>query len=665
MVITTPTVNLTRGDTMTVFEQKSGCINEWELIWNEKVMKFGELPEEGEGKRVVQFRWLAEERKWYPPPEIPPEGGDFDTPSRPLYCAPKRFPSVVGSAIFVILSTSEILFIHFPRTTPLVPLTVVLPLASHLSLPALPTPPSPLPSKTNTAGGPIEGGHSSTTTSPRNTIDDLVAGLVDAMPSNGPSPSAVVGALGLAQGSDPTKPSDKATPSAGGGGTGSASATPAASGGATAGGVGALRDELRAETERRKKKEEVGATGNEKRRVKMAALGVARARQAPTELGTTRLLVASLSAINNKPPRPPPPPPAGSGATPAATPAPGIVDLKPSGGIDETLSSLTLPISLPDTISSLDTSNPLAGLTDSMLLNSPDFNMDFSALDEAFGMGPSSVSIPGIGDMEAMNLPPSAAAAMSDGDGARKRRKVDASARGESERVVDVCEVRVDMTAQGGPLVSLRPLAPIHLSDPSDFQFPANGVLTHLDWLEDISLPPPMPVSPKPLDHTSRTPPDVIKAENARYEAELASWKVKTVEREAREEGVDLRLVAIVASPTEDGYQSSSLASWAFSNPPYALSEAFSRLECKKADVSFGPREWTARRAASTTIPGLVSIFLPQHGPVFSSFLLGFTRKDLVDGNIVERTVIAPFKSTTLEQRFGDGETVLPGYGCK
>lgn len=69
------------------------------------------------------------------------------------------------------------------------PLTLVLPLSTPLSLTALPTPPS-----LSTAP----------TTSPQNTIDNLVANLVDGMPVDGPSPSVVVGALGLAEGGGKT-----------------------------------------------------------------------------------------------------------------------------------------------------------------------------------------------------------------------------------------------------------------------------------------------------------------------------------------------------------------------------------------------------------------------------------------------------------------------------
>lgn len=89
----------------------------------------------------------------------------------------------------------QLLFVNLPRSIPLLPLTVVFPLhppPPHLTLTlsALPTAPSlPLSHAPDLSGSHV--------TSPQNAIDSLVANLVDGMPSNGPSPSVIVGALGL------------------------------------------------------------------------------------------------------------------------------------------------------------------------------------------------------------------------------------------------------------------------------------------------------------------------------------------------------------------------------------------------------------------------------------------------------------------------------------
>lgn len=48
-----------------MFEQKDGCINEWEVLWHERVSRFGE-EQEGEVKRFVDVRWLGEPRKVSP-----------------------------------------------------------------------------------------------------------------------------------------------------------------------------------------------------------------------------------------------------------------------------------------------------------------------------------------------------------------------------------------------------------------------------------------------------------------------------------------------------------------------------------------------------------------------------------------------------------------------
>lgn len=86
------------------------------------------------------------------------------------------------------------------------------------------------------------------------------------------------------------------------------------------------------------------------------------------------------------------------------------------------------------------------------------------------------------------------------------------------------------------------------------------------------------------------------------------------------------------------------MTSWAFSNEPLALSEAFAGLECKKGDATTGSQEWvrlpsissagpplicclqTARRDGSRSFEGLVSLVAPKAGVAHGSFAVGEIR---------------------------------------
>ena len=133
----------------------------------------------------------------------------------------------------LLIASSQLLFVRFPRLSPLVPLTALLPLSSPLTLTARPTPANSL----------------SSSSGPQNSIDALVANLVDGMPDNGPSPSVIVGALGLE--------AEKA-------------------------GMGAMREELKAAEERK------GRTESERKTVTMAAVG-------PTRVRSSRQLPSAFS----------------------------------------------------------------------------------------------------------------------------------------------------------------------------------------------------------------------------------------------------------------------------------------------------------------------------------------------------------------------------------
>lgn len=138
------------------------------------------------------------------------------------------------------------LFVHLPLHTPLLPITLLLPLSSPspLSLTALPTPPSPILTTLNApfTSAPNLGATPASMTSPQHAMDDLVATLVVGMPEAGPSPGMVAGALGLGRGGLKEE----------GGGAG----------------TDALEEELR--------KAEAGRRGGAEGEVRMAAVGVAR-----------------------------------------------------------------------------------------------------------------------------------------------------------------------------------------------------------------------------------------------------------------------------------------------------------------------------------------------------------------------------------------------------
>lgn len=121
------------NDLITIFEQKSGCINEWNLCWSEKLINFGKKER---SKKVIDLRWLGEPRKvspsslssslliskfvylyflfrnqWYPQrsnESTDNNNNDNSNSTRPLFCAPHRSPPVVGSAFLLVLSSDEV-----------------------------------------------------------------------------------------------------------------------------------------------------------------------------------------------------------------------------------------------------------------------------------------------------------------------------------------------------------------------------------------------------------------------------------------------------------------------------------------------------------------------------------------------------------------------------
>lgn len=188
----------------------------------------------------------------------------------------------------------------------------------------------------------------------------------------------------------------------------------------------------------------------------------------------------------------------------------------------------------------------------------------------------------------------------------------------ETEQKVEMCELKVCSNAEGGPRLSVRALPPIFLCDPMDSNL-AGETLTHLEWLEDVVLP-----------------------EDGNAEA-----------------AADLRLLAVLSSRAPSGSPISSLlVSWAASNEPYQLSDAFNNLEGKKLEVTAGEKDWTMRRVLSKQVDsGNVTAISPRSGPGFATF---FATVSKVSDDGVTSSTIAMFDSATLERLEEYGTIDLP-----
>lgn len=148
---------------------------------------------------------------------------------------------------------------HLPRSSPLVPFTLVLPLQPppsdvRLTLTARQTASTLAAQPLGTHVNGVSAASGLAARSPHNPLDALVANLVDGMPTNGPSPGAVVGALGLGGNPGATPESVHAT-------------------------VGeAMKQELKA-AEVAKEAAAGNSINGRKLRVRQAAVGIARAKE--------------------------------------------------------------------------------------------------------------------------------------------------------------------------------------------------------------------------------------------------------------------------------------------------------------------------------------------------------------------------------------------------
>ncbi|GAA6009167.1 hypothetical protein JCM11491_005777 [Sporobolomyces phaffii] len=546
-------------DYLSVFEQsESGCIDQWSPVLHEQAARFGSrglgvATAGADGKEVVSVRWVGEPRAWYPNPDFNTEEPGIAA-QRPFLCAPPRSSPLSGAAFVAVLSSDEIVFVHLPRTSPLLPNIVCMPLhpppsalspppppgaelpevtalspsRRALSLTAVPTPPTALATSIALDGEIARGTASKSTVvplpldqpTPTSHISQLVGSLVSTLPSLDSS-------LPL-----PIAPS----PAAGAGNA-------------------ALKEELRAaELANSIGGETVNGVTKRRRRVRMADVGAVRGTRATSEAGTTTFLIATLTRRSRSRPR--------RVENPSSSTMDVVRDL--AAAATEAHSDLK------------DTSiNSTTDLGLNMNLDEENFDLaaldgfDFGSLDAAFGSTTEDLTAKVDLVPDTSKPPPSPEKAgqgqsqdehemkeWNDWEKANSENQEDED--GRDEWKIELSEVKVDMSNIDGPRLTVKPQPHFFASPPtfSDnpteigdrFEHLGQVGVTHLAFLEDT---------------------ETVSAENS--------------SNNGHESSVDLRLLVI--STDTSHLPRSSLATYTFSNEPYALSEAFSHLECRKADV--------------------------------------------------------------------------------
>ncbi|GAA5851227.1 hypothetical protein JCM9279_007490 [Rhodotorula babjevae] len=643
-------------DLVTVFEQRSSCVDDWACVLQESVGRFGGARSGGgsagaSGKKVVATRWVGEPRRWYPAPTFPDAR---EQAKKPLYCAPPRSAPLSGTAFVAVLSTEEILFVHLPNaaTSPVppgaptvLPSVVCLPLrpapapapssstdapaspsAKGLTLPAVPTPPTPLPLPASTlfpaapstslgagAPPPPPPGNVETPT-PQATIDALVTSLIPTLPANDPSSTTV--------------PSASSGPAA------------AAAAAGASGGKSALQDELRLAASSSAARGS-GAPGEgglvREREVSRAAVGACRSRGGRAE--TVFVVAYCARAASRRR--------AGAGsASRRGSKVGGAAGVK---GEQEEGKGAGEKKDEPAKVDSN------GGFDD-------DFAMlaDFTALDEAFGGGPAEVEA-SKQDEAAREVNGASAHELEEEkeelEQWAKALEGEDEAGGHDEWRVELAEVRVEMAAVDGPRLTVRPQPPLFINPapaPSDDETASpttssDPVLTHLTFLGDVYLP-------HPLQLTSHSP-------------SLAS--------DGSEPAVDLNLLAVVAHPSRRPLSSSpsssdspptqwrsTLSSYALSREEaYSLSEAFHTLEGRKLDAPNaveGEGSWAARHVVRRGVGKgeegvLCAIEIRPGGGEWAS--VSGVVAEPVDGGEGWRTRVLRLSSVTLEplDKLADG----------
>ncbi|GAA5846178.1 hypothetical protein JCM3766R1_005659, partial [Sporobolomyces carnicolor] len=705
----------TDDDYLTVFEQsESGQIDRWNVVLHEQAATWGARGGRGrdtsssttkttkttttnsEGNEVVSVRWVGEPRAWFANPDYSQrDGGD-----RPFSCAPPRSSPLSGAAFVCVLSSDEIVFVHLPRQSPLLPnivcmplhpppsalvdpttssssststsnsdsnVTAVSPSRRTLSLTAVPTPrtsfsvttATSVPVKdgitivesTMTGGGTTNDGRppttnvaplSSTTTTttktttsaaedqptPTSRISQLVGSLVSnlaQLDASSLAPLAMIQPTSPAQGAgqealkEELRAAELATSMMM---TIDASHGHDGGGGDTEGGGGASRSaQLRG-----------------RRRIRLCDVGTVRGSRESMEEGLTTFVIASVSKRLTTKPRPRRGHDRNKENESGGSRTEGGAVRRDEGHHADASSSVKTE---PVTQQQQEEERPQQGQVvidagpefGAMNLDEDNFDFaaidgfDFTSLDAAFGTSSSSSSTalieqaPTTTTIKTVKTEPStttgAAADDSSSPGGRKTKKDlhdeddEVSEWNEWDRGtsrsndedpdnnhddgsdawrIDLCEVKIDMLNVDGPRLTVKPQPhmfaslpcfPAHETDDDDDQVEGDmrgrsSVITHLAFLENNDLACPSSSSSS--------------AAAAGDESTSAA---------------DLQLL-VVSTSCVNSFLRTSLSTYDLSKECYALSEAFSHLECRKSDnvdsVDLG--EWAAKFRCERRIDG-------------------------------------------------------------
>ncbi|GAA5942640.1 uncharacterized protein JCM15063_000848 [Sporobolomyces koalae] len=555
-------------DYLTVFEHAdSGCIDQWSMILHEQAGRFGARTGgtsplvATDGKEVISVRWIGEPRPWYLDPDYVPAEADqaqAGSPGKPFVCAPPRSSPLSGAAFVAVLSSAEIVFVHLPRTSPLLPNIVCMPLhpppsalvspssvaaalpevtalspsRRALSLTAVPTPPTSLARSigqilptvpgSQPLGSSLPGPAAVDQATPTSHISQLVGSLVSTLPSMDAS-------LPL-----PIAPS----PAAGAGNA-------------------ALKEELRAAELAHSIESDNPNGSNRRRRVHKADVGAVRGTRASSEAGITTFLIATVSRRSrSRPRRAAPAPP--TEAVPAAPVVPPLAD------------AATLAADLGINMNLDEENFDLASID----------GFDFGSLDAAFGSSTTTepakpAPVPPSPDKKPDSELEKDRVESKDWDdwaseNAERQDAADADARDQWK--IELSEVNIDMLNVDGPRLTVKPQPHLFAAPPTfvpinddESEVVQTAKISTLAFLEDSAF------------GVSDSQP-------------------------GSESAVDLQL--LVVATALDSRPRTFLSSYALSNEPYPLSEAFAHLECKKADLSsVDLGEWSARLAIETPLP--------------------------------------------------------------
>ncbi|POY76741.1 hypothetical protein BMF94_0333 [Rhodotorula taiwanensis] len=681
------------SDSITLYEQRGPCIDEWDCVAQEDAGRFtaqagAPSSSQSKRKRVVSLRWVGEPRRWYPAPTFPDQAREKN--KKPLYCAPPRSAPLEGVAFVAVLSSDEVLFMHYPRHAPgipPVPTFVCLPLhpspvagalspplptgsAPHQSATAVPLQPTPVPLVLSL--GP---GLGTVVVPPA-----PVAPAPVTLKTSADTPSATVDALVNSL----VVKAEEGPASGGKDAAGSAGQTAASSAASTAGSLpkptelgssqAALHAELQTQQQLEQRRRSIQGMADAfhggDRTVDKAAIGACRSR-GMAELGETVFVIASWSRDVPKRVR--------TGVSP------GLEAPKEEASGE---ASLVTPAVMPPPPAAVTTTNGDSFMTDD------DFSLmvDFSSLDEAFGGGGGgNGSTATAGTTGIVPLQPTAGSSdLVNGSGAAD--SSDATKRSDEERELDeqlehwrnalrvqaeeeevtasqrnsqrnaasrwrveLTEVKIETLLVEGTRLTVRPQQPLHLSplpavgtDGEDLLEPADPILTHLTFLGDVALP-------HPLQLTTQSP---------------------TLALDGSEAAVDLSLLAVTAhrraqpSAEDDRPErwSSTLTSYALSKEEaYPLSEAFQSLEGRKLDAPTqvdGESGWVSRLSAcrSAGPHGLLCAVEIRPGGGEWASVTGLIASPKAGGAWESRVI--RLSSPTLDVLDGEGSgSVLPGAG--